>query len=156
MRWEYRDGSLLWLFVPAYIIHVAEEWFAGFAAWVAQFAGRPVPGDAFFAINGIALLLLIAAVRASTRNQSNGWMAIAIATIALVNTMSHAAGAVFTQSYSPGLVSAVILYVPLGTLTMIRAWDQAPATQLTRGIVAGMSLHALVFIVAFASARASG
>jgi hypothetical protein len=154
MRWEYRDAALLWLFVPAYMIHVAEEWFAGFTAWVARFAGRPVPADAFLIINGIALLLLIAAIRASTRNQASGWMAIAVATIALVNTMSHVGGAIFTQSYSPGLVSAVILYVPLGSLTMIRAWDQAPAEQLTRGIVAGMALHALVFIVAFVSTRA--
>ena len=155
MRWEYRDAALLWLFLPAYMIHVAEEWFAGFTSWVAQFAGRPVPDDAFLLINGVALVLLIGAIRASTRDHASGWMAIAIATIALVNTVGHVAGAVFTQSYSPGLVSAVILYVPLGSLAMIRAWDQAPAAQLTRGIVAGIALHAVVFVVAFASTRLS-
>jgi hypothetical protein len=155
MRWEYRDAALLWLFVPAYMTHVVEEWFGGFTTWAARFAGRPIPGDAFLVINGIALLLLIAAIRASSRDQASGWMAIAIATIALVNTASHLAGAIYTQSYSPGLVSAVILYVPLGSLTMVRASDQAPSTQLSRGIVAGMALHALVFVVAFAASRMS-
>jgi hypothetical protein len=32
VRWHYRDAGLLWLFVPAYLVHLAEEWFAGFPA----------------------------------------------------------------------------------------------------------------------------
>jgi hypothetical protein len=153
VRWHYRDGGLLWLFVPAFLIHVAEEWFADFPGWLQQIAGRPVPMPAFLLINGVAMLSLIVAIRAATRNEVFGWMAVAIATIVLVNTGSHAAGTAFTQSYSPGLISAVVLYVPLGSLTMIRALDQAPRAQLARGIQIGLVIHALVFMVAFASTR---
>ena len=154
MRWHYRDPGLLWPFVPAYMIHVAEEWFAGFPLWVGQVVGRPVPDSAFLLINGVALVVLIAATRAATRAEHHGWIAVTIATIALVNTVAHAAGAVLTRSYAPGLVSAVVLYVPLGALAMIRAFDQAPRAQLERGIIAGMVVHALVFVVAFLSTRA--
>ena len=153
MRWHYRDPGLLWPFVPAYMIHVAEEWFAGFPLWLEQIVGRPLPGSAFLLINAVALAMLIAAIRAATRAEHNGWLAVAIATIALINTTVHAAGAAITQSYAPGLVSAVVLYVPLGSLAMIRALDQAPRDQVRRGIIAGILLHAVVFIVAYLSAQ---
>ncbi len=153
MRWHYRDPGLLWPFVPAYMIHVAEEWFAGFPLWLEQIVGRPLPGSAFLLINAVALAMMIAAIRAATRAEDNGWIAVAIATIVLVNTAAHAAGAAMTQSYAPGLVSAVVLYVPLGSLAMIRAFDHAPRDQVRRGIIAGILVHAAVFIVAFLSTR---
>lgn len=62
----------------------------------------------------------------------------------------HAAGGALTRSYSPGLISAFVLYVPLGSLALMRAFDQASRAQLARGIVAGVLLHIAVFIVAYA------
>ena len=153
MRWHYRDAGLLWPFAPAYAIHVAEEWFAGFPGWAARMTGRPIPGTAFILINAVAMVLLLAAIRAATRDERHGWMAVGIATIVLVNTAAHAAGAVLTQSYAPGLISAVVLYVPLGSLAMVRALDHAPRAQLARGVVAGLIIHAIVVIAALASAR---
>ena len=81
-----------------------------------------------------------------------GWIAVTIATIALVNTASHLAGALLTRGYAPGLVSAVILYVPLGSLTLLRALDQA-RDQAGRGVLAGVLLHAVVFAIAFVVTR---
>lgn len=156
MRWHYRDAGLLWLFVPAYVIHVAEELVGGFPQWIATILGRPLPVSAFLIVNAVALVLLIGGIRAAIRTERYGWIAVALATIVLVNTLAHAAGLALTGSYSPGLISAVVLYVPLGSLAMIRALDQAPRPQLTRGIVTGLLLHALVFVVAFALARIGG
>jgi hypothetical protein len=149
LRWHYRDAGLLWLFVPAYLAHVGEEWFGGFPEWIETVVGRPLPRSAFLVINGVALALLVAGIRAAVRAERYGWIAVAVATMALVNTVVHAAGAALTVSYSPGLITAVVLYVPLGSLAMIRALDQAPRRQLTRGIVAGLVIHAIVFVVAF-------
>ena len=150
MRWHYRDAGLLWPFVPAFAIHVAEEWFAGFTTWVVQLTGRSMPDAAFIGIHAVAMALLVLAIHAAAGDESKGWLAIAIATVFLINTVSHAAGAVMTRSYAPGLISAVVLYVPLGTLTMIRAFDQAPRSQIARGLVSALMLHAAVFVIAFA------
>ncbi len=76
MRWHYRDAGLLWPFVPAYMIHVAEEWFAGFPQWLGQIVGRPLPGSAFLLINAVALAMMIAAIRAATRAEHNGWIGV--------------------------------------------------------------------------------
>lgn len=153
MRWHYRDAGLLWPFVPAFAVHVAEEWFAGFTTWVAQVAGRPMSDAGFLAINAAGMVLLVLAIRAAARAESNGWMAVAVAAAALINTVIHVAGALITGSYAPGLLSAVILYVPLGALTMIRAMGQAPAGTVARGVAVAVCLHLLASAAAFASTR---
>jgi hypothetical protein len=156
VRWHYRDAGLLWPFVPAYLVHVAEEWFGGFPAWIGTIVGRPLSPAAFLFINGVGLVLLVFAIRAAISSERYGWIAVALAMVALINTLAHAAGAVLVGSYSPGLVSAVVLYVPLGSLAMIRAIDHSPRPQLTRGIVAGLVIHALVFLIAFTVASLGG
>ena len=155
MRWHYRDAGLLWLFVPAYLVHVGEEWAGGFPAWIGTVVGRALPVAAFVSINAVALVLVVAGIRAAIREDRYGWIAVAVATIMLINTVAHAVGAALTGSYSPGLMSAVVLYVPLSSLALIRAFDQAPRTQLTRGIATGFAIHVLVFAIAFACARAA-
>ena len=155
MRWSYRDGVLLWLLVGAYVIHVAEEWFAGFPRWVALIVSRPMPEDSFLVINAVALSLMIVGVRSAVRRESSGWIAVAIATIVLVNTAAHLGGAMLTRGYAPGLISAVVLYVPLGGLTLIRDLDQAPPAQVSRGVITGLLLHAAVLPIALAATRFS-
>jgi hypothetical protein len=155
VRWQYRDAGLLWPFVPAFALHVAEEWFADFPSWTARLGGRAMPDAAFLAINAVALLLLIYGIVRATRHADQGWIAVTIATIAIINLLAHAAGAAITRSYMPGLFTAVIFYVPLGSLTMIRAIDQASPAQLRRGAAWGVVLHALVFVAAFAATRLS-
>ena len=59
MRWHYRDPLLVWLFIPAYALHVLEEWIGGFPEWVAFFAGAPLPRSAFALINAAAMFLMI-------------------------------------------------------------------------------------------------
>ena len=155
MRWHYRDAALLWLFSAAYVAHVAEEFWAGpgFPAWFAQIIGRPLPVAAFVSINAVAFALLIAAIIAAIRREDAGWMAVAIATVVTVNGLLHAAGTVVTRTYSPGLITGVVLYLPLGQLLLIRALHQMDPARFSRGVVAGVATHAVVIVVAATLAR---
>ena len=155
MRWHYRDSALLWLFPPAYALHVLEELFAGegFPRWVARVAASPVPLDAFVLINAAGMALLLVAVRRASRDERAGWMAVAVATIAVVNGVAHLLGTLLTAHYSPGLISGIVLYVPLGSLTLLRAVYQAGADAIARGVTAGLGIHAAVFIAALVLSR---
>jgi hypothetical protein len=155
VRWHYRDPLLLWLFVPAYLVHLAEEYWAGpgLPAWFARILGRELPEAAFVAINGAAFVLLIAAVRAAARREAAGWIAVAVATVVSLNAVLHLLGALATASYSPGMISGVVVYLPLGLLTLIRAGHQQAPPAFARGIAAGIAFHALVIAVAYASTR---
>jgi hypothetical protein len=154
MRWQYNDPLLAWLLVAAYAAHVVEEWFGGFPEWLGIVAGAPLPRSEFLAINAVALLVAIAATRVATRGDSRGWVAIAVAAVLFINALLHILGSVLTATYSPGLFTGVILYVPLGGLSLLRAWSQAPRGWFARGVLAGLAAHAAVSLLAFALARA--
>ena len=151
MRWHYRDPPLVWLLIAAYVVHVVEEWFGGFPRWFRLIAGRPLPSDVFLTINTIAMVVLIAAAVATTRRESLGWLAIAIATIELVNGLAHLLGSMVTASYSPGVITGVLLYVPLAQLALLRAWEQVSRPFFWRGVAAGIVAHALVTMTALAA-----
>ena len=155
MRWHYRDPLLVWLFIPAYIIHMIEEWFGGFPEWLILLTSRPLPRSAFIVINGIGLTCAILAARAGSERvasgtpRGSGWPAVAIATVVLANAFLHIAGSIATATYSPGLFSAVILYIPLGQLLLMRAWSQAEEGVFARGVAAGILFHAAVIVTSF-------
>ena len=153
MRWRYRDRLLLWLFPVAYAAHIVEELAGGFRFWVARLAGAPLPLPAFLAINTVAFVLLVAGIRAAIRREEHGWIAVAVATVVVINGVLHLLGTLVTQAYSPGLVTGIVLYMPLGTLTLIRAWDQAPAVTRRRGVWAGIGIHLAVTVLAYAFTR---
>jgi hypothetical protein len=158
MRWHYRDGALLWLFPPAYLAHLAEELWAGpgFPEWFAAIAGASLPLRAFAAINAVAFALLIAGIRVAVKRECAGWIAIAVATIVFLNALLHVAGSVLTGTYSPGLITGVILYLPLGQLLLIRGLHQVEPLRFTRGVIAGVAIHTAVIAAALALARWSG
>jgi hypothetical protein len=155
MRWHYRDAALLWLFPPAYALHVLEELFGGegFLVWLARIVGSPLPLEGFLLVNLVGMMLLVVAVRRAIRDDRAGWMAVAIATIALVNGLAHLFGTLLTAHYSPGLVTGIVLYLPLGSLTLLRSLHQAAAQTVTRGALAGIAIHAAVFVIAFLLSR---
>ena len=153
MRWHYRDPGLLWLLPLAYAVHVLEEWFAGFPEWIALVAGTPLSRAAFVVINSIAMPAAIAATRAAARRDDDGWAGIAIATILFSNAFAHAFGTIITRTYSPGLISGIVLYVPIAGLVLLRAWSQATPGALGRGIGVGLALHAGVFVIAYGATR---
>lgn len=154
MRWHYRDPALVWLFVAAYLAHLIEEYAGGFPDWFARLSGAPLPVPAFLAINAVAFIVLVAVVAAVTRREACGWMAIGVATVALVNSVGHLLGSLLTGTYSPGLITGVVLYMPLGQLALIRAWHQAPPETFRRGVIAGLLAQAAVALTALAVASA--
>jgi hypothetical protein len=155
VRWHYRDPLLAWLFVAAFAAHMVEEWLGGFPEWLALVAGQPLPRDAFVIINAGAMAAIIVATAAATRRESLGWLGIAIAALVFVNAFLHILGSIVTGTYSPGLFTSVILYLPLGQLTLLRAWYQTPRRLFARGVLTGIGAHVLVSVLAFTLTRAS-
>lgn len=152
-RWRYRDPLLVWLMPVSYAIHIAEEWIGGFPEWIAAVIGSPLPRGAFILINGIALAVMILGTQATTRSEKNGWMGIAIATALFINGLLHVFGSLMTGTYSPGLFTSIVLYLPISQLVLLRAWFQVHRSTFVRGFVTGIVLHALVSAIAVGLTR---
>jgi hypothetical protein len=153
MRWHYRDPALLWLLPLAYALHILEEWFGGFPEWIALIAGSPLPRGSFIATNTIAMAAMVAAILAATTREASGWMGIAAASVLFVNAFAHLFGSIATRAYSPGLITGIVVYLPIAGLVLLRAWSQAGRGAFTLGMVVGVLLNVAVFIVASGLAR---
>jgi hypothetical protein len=150
MRWHYRDPFLLWLFPLSYAAHIAEEWWAGggFTRWLAALGFDSLGPGALLAWNGIGLTSTIIGCRLAARRDAFGWIAVTIAAATLLNAVTHLAASVVSGTYSPGLITGVTLWMPLGLLTLLRARDQASARTIWTGIAIGILIQVVTWTIA--------
>ncbi len=140
----------IWLFPATYLLHVLEETCAGerFYNWTRRIVGRRIPARAFLVLNACFFALMVAAI--FTLEAGNWpWLLPALGTIAAMNGLGHLAGSLATRSYSPGPITGLLLWTPLGIagLTLSRralsaeAWWLGVAADMgTSGVVIGLAL----------------
>lgn len=144
-RWKFYDPVLLNLFPITYLLHLTEEWLATapIVHWAVR-AGRPLDATVFIVANGIGLLLMLTGVWLARRATRFHWIVPALATAVLLNTFGHLVGSFSIRSYSAGLVTASIFWIPLGFLTLVRVWDQASRRTLVTGLIVGIVIELIV------------
>jgi hypothetical protein len=140
------------LALPAsYLAHLAEEWWGGegFASWTERALGAPVSETRFVIVNSIAAPLFVLGTILAILHRAWGWFAVTLATVLLINGTLHALGSVGTASYSPGMITGLALYLPLGLIVL--RWGRAQLSAATFGVAAalGVAIHGFVAIVAF-------
>lgn len=134
-----------WCFPATYLIHIAEEYAAGLYTWVARF-GVEMSAVYFLAANGVMWVLMVGAV-VFARRRNAAWVVIALGTIILINGTGHVLGTVLTRSYSPGAVSGLLLWMPLGFRTLVAARHAVARGVFLGGIAAGVLTHAMLPLV---------
>jgi hypothetical protein len=135
----------------AYLLHLAEEWWGGvgFAVWTEQALGREVSTTRFLVLNGIVWPLVAALTLAAIRRPAFGWFVAAFSTLVVVNAALHLLGSVATASYSPGLVTGLLLYLPVGGLALRSAHTSLPPERFASAAALGILAHAAVAVIAF-------
>jgi Protein of unknown function with HXXEE motif len=149
-------GSWAWLFPISYLIHIAEEYWGGFPAWIARFWGVESSLSNFLSWNGGALLMMTVGVAIALKTKSYRWLLVSFGTVVLINGLVHAGASVLTRSYSPGVISGLLLFIPLGAITLLRARKTVNRRTLRAGVIVGVLMHAVVVLLAFGFARISG
>ncbi len=131
---------------------MVEEYAGGWAKFVNSFhspIGHTTMG-AFYLVNGIFILLC---VLAALLNASFIIFGLSIAALQFINALIHIGGTVKLRRYNPGVVTAVLLYLPLSIYAYYLS-DQAGLlglTNLVLSVVLGagwMGLAVLYGIVA--------
>jgi hypothetical protein len=125
-------------------LHICEEFIypGGFAAWYRRYKpGRiaSITPRFLVVVNG---LLLIACYDVGVLGPSPSGVALWLTIMALLaaNAGWHVVGAVKTHSYSPGLVTGLLLYVPLavyGYLRFLGSGEASVATAIGAGLLGG-------------------
>jgi hypothetical protein len=132
-------SSVFWMFVLASLVHVGEEYFfpGGFLESVRQL--NPRYAAAFtvpFAVilNSAFVLLVIAGALVGERSLV---FSLSIAGLLFINGFAHLAGTIITSHYQPGVISGLLLYLPL-SVTAVFLYFTAGRIEISDLVFAGL------------------
>ena len=149
-------GPWVWLFPLAYGLHVAEEYWFHFPAYVASVSGRHISNPQFLLINAVFWLLMVATAVVVLARPSQAWLVVTLAAILGINAALHIVGSVVTTTYSPGTVTAACLYVPLVVYALRQVLPHVGRGLAVRAVALGAAVHAgAMFLAANPSLIAS-
>jgi hypothetical protein len=111
---------LLWLCVGAYGVHVLEEFVFDWKNWAQQVLHLPVRWEDFYVTNCLVVVVGIVAVEIAPEYPA---VALGLPALMLINgTLMHVFPFILKRGrFSPGLITAVLLFWPLGVYTMMAA-----------------------------------
>jgi hypothetical protein len=112
--------DLMWLSVVAYALHILEEFMFDWRNWARKVLALPVDWDQFYVTNALVIVLGAAAAELAA---TQPMLALAFPAVMLINaTFFHVAPFIATRGrFSPGLITAVVLFYPLGVACFYRA-----------------------------------
>jgi Protein of unknown function with HXXEE motif len=137
---------LTWSLTIAAVIHIFEEFVfpGGFKAWWCAY--RPdiaasVTNRFLVVINVVLVLFSANVALAAQVRRGNGVAAwLALAALLAENAVFHIVGAIQTRRYSPGMISGILLYIPLalyGYAYFLRVGRVTPLTAAIAGAIGG-------------------
>jgi len=85
--------------------------------------------------------------------ESMRWLLISFATVVLLNGLLHLAASLVTVSYSPGLLTGLLLWVPLGALVLFGSRTSTTRRAYRAGVIVGIAIHAIVSLLALYSGK---
>jgi hypothetical protein len=104
--------QLCWLATLAYGIHIVEEYLLDWRSWVRWVSGVEITSGFFWGMNG--LVLVLGAVCAAVADRFP-MLALAYPALMLINaTFFHVSAMVLSGRFSPGLITAVLIFYPFG------------------------------------------
>jgi Protein of unknown function with HXXEE motif len=136
---------VLWLCVAAYGVHILEEFVFDWQNWALNVLGLPVRWSDFYITNALVIVLGIVAAEVGPV-----WPAIALSfpALMLINaTFFHVAPFAWTRGrFSPGLITAVLLFFPIGIEAIRTANVGGGDLAIAFGIGAALMATPIVFL----------
>jgi Protein of unknown function with HXXEE motif len=103
----------LWILVAACAAHVVEEYVLDWRTWVASMSGLQPTWGRFWLMNAAFLCLAAVAALVGSKRPLIG---LALPSLTLINgLLFHLGPTIVTGRVSPGVVSSVLLYVPISS-----------------------------------------
>jgi hypothetical protein len=139
-------GQALVLFPFAVVLHVFEEW-PRFPRSARRFASAAYSDREYCVTHTLAVVFAIGAVAVVRGFPTQpivlfGFFAIVFGPAAFCNTLFHAGATILTRTYCPGVVSGVLVYVPLSGLFVVLGLRDGLFT--SRFLMAAITIAAIV------------
>jgi Protein of unknown function with HXXEE motif/DAPG hydrolase PhiG domain len=153
MNSEDKSGTVLWALTAASCAHVVEEyiWPGGFLAAAKEVAPDVFAHSSIPIVVGVNASMIIGCTLGALRRKRSPVLGLAMASLLFQNAIIHSVGSLRLKRYMPGLVTGLVLYVPL-SVRAFAEYRKSPDYRRSTAVgtaVLGTALHSTPF-VAFA------
>ena len=133
-------ATALWAFVPVYFVHLLDErfWGGGTANWATAHTPFYFTDCAWLWVNIPSMLALTLVVVLVARGVVPEWAVVALGVHLLLHAVTRIVGTVIFTTVSPGVVSGVLLCLPLAVWSLARGYRQLSRRALRSGVIAGV------------------
>jgi Protein of unknown function with HXXEE motif len=144
--------KIFWAMAVASWLHMAEEYVypGGFLQWIRRHTTkvRLTPADAI--VINLAFLALVASPL-FTDPRAAPIVTVSIPVLLIANAVLHVIGTIVTKSYSPGVITATLLYFPIGgyAIAVLVRGLHLSHFAVALGILLGLGWHTIPFIRGF-------
>ena len=149
MLFNATDALWPWLFPLTYLLHIAEEYWGGdgYSAYLSRTKGVVLSSMRFLLMTGFGWVLMIAGIPVAQMFGFPQLTMVILGTVFLVNGVSHAVSSAVTARYNPGLVTGMLIWIPLGLVTLVQLRERMSATRYLTAILIGVGIQAVVSLL---------
>jgi Protein of unknown function with HXXEE motif len=152
-RLASRNTLWPWLFPITYVLHVGEEFLGGggYSLYLENLRGIHLSPTTFLMSQGIGLVLMVVGVILSRRLNFPNLFCVMLGSVVLVNCLTHTVQTLFHRTYVPGLVTAILVWLPLGIVTLHHFKDSMSQVRFGIGVAIGVAINLVVELLIISS-----
>lgn len=142
-------GRWVWLFPLTYLVHAIEEIWggSGYAAWVSDLGDASLSEATLVFLHLVLLAGMCVVVGFVRARRRYFWSIVAFGVVVTGNALMHLVATIATWSYSPGLLTGVFVWAPLGVYCLVRA-GRLPRSDRAWGVAIGAVATVVITAVA--------
>jgi uncharacterized protein with HXXEE motif len=145
----------MWSFPITYLVHIIEEYWAGegYPAYLYRIRGVHLSTARFFFFQGLGVVLICAGIFISLYLKWPRFFLSIMGAVVLSNGITHTVTAIRHKGYGPGLVSSILLWIPLGVVTLTLLAIEIPTMRLIVAASIGLAINGVVALIALRGGR---
>ena len=146
---ELKLKYLAWIILLMYCIHLVEEYVFNLAGWMNNVLGADLSTNEFIWINAAGLTIFLIFAVLYSFGLGSEFVLWIFNTIFFVNGILHFILGVGTLTYSPGVVTGILLFIPVGWYIYRRLKTELPDRLRFTGTIMGVMILGLIAMISF-------
>jgi hypothetical protein len=144
-----------WLFPATYLVHIAEEYWGGegYSAYLLRLRGVHFSPQRFLLIQSLGVVLMATGVILARRFGFPQMMLVIFGAIVLANGLTHTVTSIRHGGYGPGLISCLVIWIPLGLITLFRFKGRISDRRYWTGVAIGVGVNGIIAVLTLRGGR---
>ena len=142
---------MVWLLPLSYTCHLFEEYYGGmgFSQWFSETFSVQLSDIDFLTINSVAMSVVIILSAIHFFDRKIYFVFCTISCVFFLNAIIHLFSCLFTMTYSPGVITGLLFYVPIGIIVYKQVFPQVKPQNRKLVFIAAALIHVVVAVIAF-------